>query len=98
MLLRPKGAVVSDAANGVQLERRVRVEEMSASEPLMTHQNTLDAVETGGVSNRRDQSGGYLFRPRRQPVYRWHLLNTGSGTERENLTVDVKGNDKWQKP
>ena len=61
MLLRPKGAVVSDAANGVQLERRVRVEEMSASEPLMTHRNTLDVVETGGVGNRRDQSGGYLF-------------------------------------
>ena len=98
MLLRPKGAVVSDAANGARLGRRVRVEEMSASEPLMTHRNTLDAVETGGVGNRRDQSGGDLFSHRLQSVYRLHLLNTGSGTERENLTVDVKGNDKWQKP
>ena len=61
MLLRSKGAVVSDAANGAQVRRRVRIEEMSASEPLMTHRNTLDAVETGGVGNRRDQSGNYLF-------------------------------------
>jgi hypothetical protein len=31
-------------------------------------------------------------------VYRRHLLDTGSGTERENLVFDVKGNDKWQTP
>jgi len=28
-------------------------------------------------------------------VYRRHDLNTGFGTERENLAPDAKGNDKW---
>jgi hypothetical protein len=31
-------------------------------------------------------------------VYRRHELNTGFDTERENLALDVKGNDKWQTP
>lgn len=35
---------------------------------------------------------------RRQPVYRRHELDTGFGTERENLDFAVKGNDKWQTP
>lgn len=30
-----------------------------------------------------------------QPVWRRHELETGSGTERENLASDAKGNDKW---
>ena len=29
-------------------------------------------------------------------MYRWHELDTGFGTERENLDSAVKGNDKWQ--
>lgn len=33
-----------------------------------------------------------------QSVYRRHELNTGFGMERENLVLDVKGNDKWQTP
>jgi hypothetical protein len=35
---------------------------------------------------------------RRQPVYRRHELDTGFGTERENLTFAAKGNDKWRTP
>jgi hypothetical protein len=38
------------------------------------------------------------LRARWQPVYRRNDLSTGFGTERENLTSDVKGNDKWQSP
>lgn len=38
------------------------------------------------------------LRARRQPVYRRHELNTGFGTERENLVSDVKENDKWPTP
>jgi hypothetical protein len=34
----------------------------------------------------------------RQSVYRRHELNAGFGAERENLVLDEKGNDKWQKP
>jgi hypothetical protein len=33
-----------------------------------------------------------------QPVYRWHELNTGFDTERENLAFDAKGNDKRLSP
>jgi hypothetical protein len=35
---------------------------------------------------------------RQQSVYRRHELNTGFGTERENLALDEKGNDKWRTP
>lgn len=38
------------------------------------------------------------LRTRRQSVYRRHELDTGFGMERENLALDVKGNDKWHKP
>jgi hypothetical protein len=33
-----------------------------------------------------------------QSVFRRHELNAGFGAERENLALDGKGNDKWQKP
>ena len=33
-----------------------------------------------------------------QSVFRRHELNAGFGTERENLALDAKGNDKWQTP
>jgi hypothetical protein len=52
-----------------------------------------EALVTAGIS-----LGITCLWPRRQPVYRWHLLYTGFGMERENLAFDVKGNDKWQKP
>ena len=29
-------------------------------------------------------------------MYRRHELSAGFGTERENLALDGKGNDKWQ--
>jgi hypothetical protein len=31
-------------------------------------------------------------------MYRRHDLNTGFGTERDNLAPDAKGNDKWPTP
>jgi hypothetical protein len=38
------------------------------------------------------------LRSLRQSVYRRHDLNAGFDMERENLVLDVKGNDKWQTP
>ena len=61
VLLRPKGVVVSDVGKGVRKGRQVRVEEMSESEPLMTHRKALDAVETGGEDNFRDEPESHLF-------------------------------------
>jgi hypothetical protein len=41
--------------------RQVWCTETSASEPLMTYRKlALDDVETGGVSDSRDESGDYL--------------------------------------
>jgi len=61
VLLRSKGVVVSDAAKGDQQGRQVGVEKVSASEPLITHRKDLDAVETGGARNSRDQSESDLL-------------------------------------
>ena len=46
----------------------------------------------------RMNRGVTCLRTRWQPVYRRHDLNTGFGTERENLSPDAKGNDKWPTP
>ena len=46
----------------------------------------------------RTNRGATCLRTRWQPVYRRHDLNTGFGTERENLAPDAKGNDKWPTP
>lgn len=35
---------------------------------------------------------------RRQPVHRWHELDTGVDTEHGNLLTDAKGKDKWLTP
>jgi hypothetical protein len=48
-------------------------------------------------SSRISREGAWLL-ARRQSVYRRHELNAGFGTERENLALDAKGNDKWQTP
>ena len=61
VLLRSKGVVVSDTANGAQLGRQVGIEKVSESEPLMTHRKELDAVKTGGARYFQDQSEGNLF-------------------------------------
>lgn len=44
---------------------------------------------------RRDDT---CLRSRWQSVYRRHELNTGFSMERENLVLDVKGNNKWLSP
>jgi hypothetical protein len=38
------------------------------------------------------------LRTRWRPVYRRHDLNTGFGSERENLSPDVKEHDEWLTP
>jgi hypothetical protein len=48
-------------------------------------------------SSRMSREGACLL-ARRQSVFRRHELGTGFSTERENLALDDKGNDKWQKP
>jgi hypothetical protein len=45
-------------------------------------------------SSRISREDAWLL-ARRQSVYRRHELDIGFGAERENLAVDVKGNDKW---
>lgn len=46
----------------------------------------------------RTNRGATCLRTRWQPVYRRHDLNTGFGMERENLSANAKGNDKWPTP
>jgi len=48
-------------------------------------------------SSRMSREEAWLL-ARRQSVFRRHELNAGFGAERENLVLDVKGNDKWQTP
>ena len=75
------------------------MEEMSESEPPRTHRYYLKALSKPGLTIGSGMSwDGTCLRSRWQPVYRRHELNTGFGTERENLVTDAKGNDKWQKP
>jgi hypothetical protein len=65
----------------------------------MTHRqefNKLSELESPNSSRISREETCLLSRW--QPVYRRHELNTGYGTERENLVLDEKGNDKWQTP
>lgn len=98
VLLRSKGVVVSDWGNGIA-RCQVRIEKMSESEPSMTHRYYLKVLPkpglTIGLGSGRDET---CLRSRWQSVYRRHELNSGFGTERENLVADVKGNNKWRKP
>lgn len=75
------------------------MEEMSESEPSMTHRYYLKALSklglTIGSGTNRDE---ICLRSRWQPVYRRHELHSGFGRERENLVADAKGNDKWPTP
>ena len=48
-------------------------------------------------SSRKNREGTCLL-ARWQSVFRRHELNAGFGAERENLALDEKGNDEWQKP
>ena len=65
----------------------------------MTHRYCLKILpELGTTIGSRISRDDTCLRSRWQSVYRRHDLNTGFGTERENLALDVKGNDKWQTP
>jgi hypothetical protein len=65
----------------------------------MTHRYFVKALSKLELwqSSRKNRDDTCL-RTRWQPVYRRHELSTGFGMERENFVLDVKGNDKWQKP
>ena len=99
MLLCSKGMVVSDRGKGVRRGRQVGIEKMSASKPFDDASLVLKVLSKleprGRARISRDDT---CLRTRRQSVYRRHELNTGFGMERENLVLNVKGNDKWQKP
>jgi hypothetical protein len=65
----------------------------------MTHRQgfkELSKLESPSSSRMSREDACLLAR--RQSVFRRHELNAGFGAERENLVLDVKGNDKWQKP
>jgi hypothetical protein len=65
----------------------------------MTHRQADKTLSKLGSSiHPRISRNDTCLRIRWQPVYRRHELNTGFGTERENLVLDVKGTDKWQTP
>ncbi len=65
----------------------------------MTHRYCLKVLpELGTTTGPRISRDDTCLRFRWQSVYRQHELNTGFGTERENLVLDGKGNDKWQTP
>lgn len=91
--------VVSDLEKALGEGCQVCFEKMSASEPLMMHRKESKMLSKPGSPSSPGTSlkeTCLLFR--RQPVYRWHDLETGFGMERGNLAFDVKGNDKWQTP
>jgi hypothetical protein len=53
------------------------------------------------AGNRRDQSGGDLFSPSRQPVYKWHhgnsgrpMMDAGAYLQRDHAARLIR--EKWQ--
>jgi hypothetical protein len=65
----------------------------------MTHrQGFKELPKLKPPSSFRMSREGACLLARRQSVFRRHELSTGFGVERENLVLDAKGNDKWQKP
>jgi hypothetical protein len=65
----------------------------------MTHRQEFKALsELEPPSSSRISREETWVLARRQSVFRRHELNAGFGTERENLALDEKGNDKWQTP
>lgn len=61
LLLRLRGAVVSELGKGRARSGQVRTVESNASEPLMRCRKRRNDVKTGGLSLTRDQSGRNLF-------------------------------------
>jgi len=65
----------------------------------MTHrQGFKELSKLEPPSSSRMSREGTCLLARWQSVFRRHELNAGFGTERENLAMDAKGNDKWQTP
>jgi hypothetical protein len=65
----------------------------------MTHrQGFKELSELEPPSSSRMNREGACLLARWQSVYRRHELGIGFGTERENLAVNAKGNDKWPTP
>jgi len=93
-----KGMVVSDHGKGVlktsgrnQGDERKRTTDHASKFPL-------DVVRIGGRSNSKISPRETCLLLGRQPVYRWHDLDSGSCMERGNLFSDAKGNPQAVDP
>ena len=93
-----KGMVVSDHGKGVlktsgrnQGDERKRTTDHASKFPL-------DVVRIGGRSNSKISPRETCLLLGRQPVYRWHDLDSGSCMERGNLFSDAKGNPQAVAP
>ena len=65
----------------------------------MTHRQEVKALsKLEPPSSSRMSREETCLLARWQSVFRRHELNAGFGAERENLALDEKGNDEWQKP
>ena len=91
MLLRSKGAVVSDGEKA-DVIRQVSDGKMSASESLLTHRKGFQSLSKRvEVADARNSVDVTCLRSTRQPVFRRHEPITGLGVERGNLPWGVKG-------
>ena len=99
MLLRSKGAVVSDGEKA-DVIRQVSDGKMSASESPLTHRKGFQSLSKRvGVADTRNSVDVTCLRSTWQPVYRYaqafgyrrHESITGLGVERGNLPWGVKG-------
>jgi len=85
-------AVVNVMVNGVAFRsRHVGMRETSASEPLITHRNFSDGIETGEVCLPGKSMAATYLLAMRCPVYRRRDSHSGFLTELVNLVGDVKG-------
>jgi hypothetical protein len=72
---------------------------MSESEPSDDASSRIQqTVKTGAANSSRMSREEACLLAQWQSVFRRHELNAGFGSERENLALDEKGNDKWQTP
>jgi len=93
-----KGMAVSDHGKGFlktsgrnQGDERKRTTDHASKFPL-------DVVRIGGRSNSKISPRETCLLLGRQPVYRWHDLDSGSCMERGNLFSDAKGNPQAVDP
>jgi hypothetical protein len=89
MLLRSKGAVVSDGEKA-DVIRQVSDGKMSASESPLTHRKGFQSLSKRvEVADTRISVDVTCLRSTRQPVFRRHEPITGLGVERGNLPWGV---------